>query len=108
MIMILQASLFLKRFYNIFLVAFTMFKPVKGERHMDYMRQKFSKSTLIVKLHPGMKCLHISFPFFIPGQNLISVLLTDISSFRDEISSLRNRVNIKRDFTILRDDFILG
>ena len=55
MIMIFQASLFLKRFYNIFLVTFTMFKHVKGEKHMDYMRQKFSKNTLIVKLHPGMK-----------------------------------------------------
>ena len=108
MIMIFQASLFLKRFYNIFLVTFTMFKHVKGEKHMDYMRQKFSKNTLIVKLHPGMKCLHISFPFFIPEQNLIPVLLTDISSFRDEISSRRKRVNIKRHFTILRDDFIPG
>ena len=56
------------------------------------MRQKLSKNMLIVKFHPGIKCLHIFLLFL----------------SRDEISSWQKRVNSKRQFTIDRDDFILG
>ena len=58
---------------------------------------------LILKFHPGMKCLHVFFSFFHPGMKFHPCL-----SSRDEISSRQKRVNSKRHFTIDRDDFIPG
>ena len=58
---------------------------------------------LILKFHPGMKCLHVFFSFFHPGMKFHPCL-----SSRDEILSRQKRVNSKRHFTIDRDDFILG
>ena len=66
------------------------------------------KKMLILKFHPGMKCLHVFFLFFIPGWNFIPVFLKGMSSSRDEISSRQKRVNSKRHFTIDRDDFVSG
>ena len=63
------------------------------ESVFEYIRQKLIKNMLILKFHPGMKCLHVFFFFF---------------SSRDEISSWQKRVNSKRHFTIDRDDFIPG
>ena len=85
-------SFFIKRSYNVFLLTFMMFKQVKVGKHIEYMHQKSSKNMFIVKFHHGMKCLHTFFFF----------------SSRDEISSQQKRVNIKRHFTIDRDDFISG
>ena len=48
------------------------------------------KNILILKFHPGMKCLHVFF------------------SSPDEISSRQKRVNSKRYFTTDGDDFIPG
>ena len=61
MITILQASFFRKRSYNIFIVTFMIM----------YMRQKLSKKMLVLKFHPGMKCLHIFF-FFHSGMEILS------------------------------------
>ena len=61
------------------------------ESVFEYIRQKLIKNMLILKFHPGMKCLHVFFFFF---------------SSRDEISSWQKRVNSKRHFTIYRNDFI--
>ena len=63
---------------------------------------------LILKFHPGMKCLQVFFIFFIPGWNFIPVFLTEMSSSGDEISSRQKYVNSKRHFPIDWDDFILG
>ena len=67
MIVIFRASLFVKRLYNMFLATFIMFKHVKVGKYIEDMRQNVSENMLIVKLHPGMKCLHIFFSFFHPG-----------------------------------------
>ena len=58
---------------------------------------------LILKFHPGMKCLHVFFSFFHPGIKFHPYL-----SFWDEIPSRQKRVNSKSYFTIDRDDFISG
>ena len=58
---------------------------------------------LILKFHPGMKCLHVFFSFSHPWMKFHPCL-----SSRDEISSRRKRVNSKRHFTIDKDDFIPG
>ena len=58
---------------------------------------------LILKFHPGMKCLHVFFSFFHPGMKFHPCL-----SSRDENSFRQKRVNSKRHFTIDRDDFIPG
>ena len=87
-----MGSFFIKRSYNVFLLTFMMFKHVKVGKHIEYMHQKSSKNMFIVKFLHGMKCLHTFFFFFIPGRNFIST----------------KRVNIKRHFTIDRDDFISG
>ena len=58
---------------------------------------------LILKFHPGMKCLHVFFSFFHPGMKFHPCL-----SSRDETSSRQKRVSSKRHFTIDRDDFIPG
>ena len=58
---------------------------------------------VILKFHPGMKCLHVLFSFFHPGMKFHRCL-----SSQDEISSRQKRVNSKRHFTIDKDDFILG
>ena len=78
------------------------------ESIFKYLRQKFKKKTMfILKFCPRMKCFHIFFLlFFIPEWNFILVFLTEMSSFRDEISSGQKRVNSRRHFTIDRDDFI--
>ena len=36
-----------------------------------YMRQKLSKKMLVLKFHPGMKCLHIFFFFSFRDGNFI-------------------------------------
>ena len=72
------------------------------ESIFEYIRQNM----LILKFHPGMKCLHVL--FFIPEWNFVPVFLTGISSSRYEISSRRKRVNSKRHFTIDRDEFVPG
>ena len=84
-----------------FLVTFIMFKHVKVGKYIEHMRQNLSKDMLIVKFHPGMKYLHMS--FFFPPRDQI---LTGMSSSQVEISSRRKRVNSLRQFTIDRDDFI--
>ena len=58
---------------------------------------------LILKFHPGMKCLHVFFSFFHPGMKFHPCL-----SSRDEILSRQKLVNSKKHFTIGRDNFILG
>ena len=73
------------------------------ESIFKYIRQKLIKNMLILKFHPGMKCLHVFFSFFHPGMKFHPCL-----SSRDEISSRQERVNSKRHFTIDRDVFILG
>ena len=73
------------------------------ESIFEYIRQKLIKNMLILKFHPGMKCLHVFFSFFHPGMKFHPCL-----SSRDEISSRQKRVNSKRHFTIDRDDFIPG
>ena len=78
------------------------------ESIFEYIRQKYKKNILILKFHPGMKRLHISFLFFILGWNFIPVFFTGMSSSRDEISSREKGVNSKRHFTIDRDDLIPG
>ena len=65
--MIFRASLFVKRPYNILLLTFIMFKYVKIGKRIDCMRQKLSKNMLIVKFHPGMKCLHVFLSVTHPG-----------------------------------------
>ena len=35
----------------------TLRSNLKVGKHIEYMRQKLSKNMLIVKFHPGMKCL---------------------------------------------------
>ena len=37
------------------------------ESIFEYIRQKLIKNMLILKFHPGMKCLHVFFSFFHPG-----------------------------------------
>ena len=64
---------------------------------------KNKKNMLILKFHPGMKCLHVFFPFLHIGMKFHPCL-----SSRDEISSRQKRLNSKRHFTIDRDDFIPG
>ena len=76
--------------YNVFLLTFIMFRHVKIGKHIEYMRQKLSKNKLIVKFHPGGSVYTSFFLLFIPERNSIPVL------------------NIKRHFTIDRDDFIPG
>ena len=73
------------------------------ESIFEYIRQRLIKNMLILKFHPGMKCLHIFFSFFHLGMKSHPCL-----SSLDEISSRQKRVNSKRHFTIDRDDFILG
>ena len=74
------------------------------ESIFEYIRQKLIKNMLILKFHPGMKCLHVFFSFFHPGMKSHSCL-----SSRDEISSRQKRVNSQRHrITIDRDDFIPG
>ena len=70
-----------------------MSKHVKAEKHFEYMREKLSKSILIVKFYFRMNCLHIFFSFFF---------------YQDEISSRQKSVNSDRHFTIDRVDFISG
>ena len=55
---------FFKIAYDIFPLTLIIFKHVKVEKHNKNMRQKLSKNMLILKLHLGMKCLHIFFSFF--------------------------------------------
>ena len=62
-----------------------------------HIRQKLKKNILILKFHPGMKCLHALFYF----------IFIFFSSW-GEISSQQKRVNSRRHFTIDRDDFIPG
>ena len=62
---------------------------------------------LILKFHPGMKCLHVFFSFFHPGMKF-HPSLTGMSSSWDKISSRQKRVNSKKHFTIDRDDFVPG
>ena len=57
-----------------FPVTFIMFEHVKVGKHIEHIRQKLSKSMLIVKFHPGMKCLHNFFSFFHPGMKFYSCL----------------------------------
>ena len=59
--------------YNTLVVPSTMLKHVKVGKYIEYMRQKPSKNMLIVKSHPGMKCLNIFFYVF-SSQNEISSL----------------------------------
>ena len=70
--MIFRTSIVIKKSYNIFLRTFIMFKHVKVEKHIENMREKSSKNMLIVKFHPGMKCLNILFFFFHPGMKFYS------------------------------------
>ena len=58
---------------------------------------------LILKIHPGMKCLHVFFSFYHPAMKSHPCL-----SSQDEILSRQKRVISKRYFTIDRDDFIAG
>ena len=86
-----------------------MFKHVNFGKHIWIHTSKIKiKNILILKFHPGMKRLHISFLFFILGWNFIPVFFTGMSSSRDEISSREKGVNSKRHFTIDRDDLIPG
>ena len=73
------------------------------ESIFEYIRQKLIKNMLILKFHPGMKCLHVFFSFFHPGMKSHPCL-----SSRNEILSWQKRVNSKRHFNIDRDDFIPG
>ena len=73
------------------------------ESIFEYIRQKLIKNMLILKFHPGMKCLHVFFSFFHPGMKFHPCL-----SSRDEILSRQKLVNSKKHFTIGRDNFILG
>ena len=77
------------------------------ESKFEYMRQKL-KNMLILKFHPGMKCLHVFFSFFILGWNFIPVFLTEMSSSRYEILSQQKRVNSKKHFTIDMVGFVPG
>ena len=65
--MTFQVSLFIKKPYINFLLIFIMFKQVKVGKHIEYMPQTLSRSMLIVKFHPGMKCLQVFLSFFRPG-----------------------------------------
>ena len=78
-----------------------MFKHVNFGKHLNTCVKNEKKNILILKFHPGMKCLHVFFSFFHPGMKSHPCL-----SSRDEISSRQKRVNSKRHFTIDRDDFI--
>ena len=57
-----------------FPVTFIMLEHVKVGKHIEHIRQKLSKSMLIVKFHPGMKCLDNLFYFFYPGMKFYSYL----------------------------------
>ena len=54
----------------------SLLRHFKVGKFTEYMTQKLSKNMIIVKFHPGMKCLHIFFPFyeifmkFHPGENV--------------------------------------
>ena len=87
-----------------FLLTSIMLKHVEVGKYIEYMRQKLRKNMLTLKFHPGMKCLHVFFSFFIPGWNFIPAFL-GMSSSQDEISSRQKRVNSKRLFTIDIDEF---
>ena len=82
---------------------FIMFKHAEFGKHTWIHTSKIEKNMLILKFHPGMKCLHILFSFFHPGMKFHRCL-----SSQDEISSRQKRVNCKRHFSIDKDDFILG
>ena len=88
-------------FHNIH--TFIMFKHVEFGKHIWIHTSKIRKNMLILKFHPGMKCLHVFFSFFHPGMKFHPCL-----SSRDEILSRQKRVNSKRHFTINRHDFIPG
>ena len=72
------------------------------ESIFEYIRQKLIKNMLILKFHPGMKCLHVFFSLISSRNEISSVFLTGVSSSQDKISSRQKRVH----FTIDRDDFI--
>ena len=78
---------------------FIMFKHVEFGKHTWIHTQKLKK----IKIHPGMKCLHVFFSFFHPRMKFPPCL-----SSGDKISSRPKCVNSKRHFTIDRHDFILG
>ena len=86
-----RASFFIKRpymFHNIH--TFIMFKHVEFGKHTwihKYVKN-LKKNILILKFHPGMKCLHVLFSFFHPGMKFRPCL-----SSRDEISSWQKRGN---------------
>ena len=44
------------------------------ESIFEYIRQKLKKNMLILKFHPGIKCLHIFFSFFHPEMKFYSCL----------------------------------
>ena len=91
-------GLFIKRPYVI------MFKHVNFWKHIWLIHQKSIKNMLILKFHPGMKCLQVFFFFFFhPGMKSHFCL-----SSRDEISSRQKCLNSKRHLTIDRGDFIPG
>ena len=74
------------------------------ENILEYIHtSKIKKNILILKFHPGMKCLHVFFSFFHPGMKFRPCL-----SSRYEILSRQKRGNSKRHFNIDRDDFIRG
>ena len=58
---------------------------------------------LILKFHPGMKCLHVFFNVFHPRAKFHTCL-----SSGDGISPRQERVKSTRRFTIDRDDFMPG
>ena len=82
---------------------FIMFKHAEFGKHTWIHTSKIKKNMLILKFHPGMKCLHVFFSFFHLGMKLHPCL-----SSQDEVSSRPKRVNSKRHFTIDRGDFIPG
>ena len=61
----IRTSLVIKKHYSIFLLTFIMYKHVKVEKDIEYMRQKLSKNMLIVKFHSALKCLHLFFFLFL-------------------------------------------
>ena len=83
-------------FFDVLLVAFILFllglmfhsfilslcsNTLTLESIFEYIRQKLIKNMLILKFHPGMKCLHVFFSFFHPAMKFYPCL-----SSWDEIS----------------------
>ena len=75
------------------------------------MRQKLSKNMLIVKFHPGMKCLQTFFSFFCPGMKLHPciferVFTREISSRDETRKCLLLFTRFRRDEILCRDELI--